>query len=82
MRLNLGSHPCGFSAALSLAWPVLILLDARTWTSGTDTAKFVEHVHKCMQIGVHICCVHEMPAVVGPPRHACDFALMVPPHVP
>jgi len=55
---------------------VLVLLDARTWTSGADTAKFVEHIHKAMRIGVHICCVHELPAVVGPPRHACDFALM------
>jgi hypothetical protein len=59
---------------------VLILLDDRTWTSGDDTAKFVEHIHVAMRIGVHICCVHEFPAVVGPPRHACDFEMMVPLH--
>jgi hypothetical protein len=26
----------------------------------------------------HLLRVHECPAVVGPPRHACEFALMVP----
>jgi len=55
---------------------MLVLLDKRTWTSGADTAKFVEHIHTAMRIGVHITCVHEFPAVVGLPRHACDFALM------
>jgi hypothetical protein len=58
---------------------VIVLLDERTWTSGADTAMFVEHVHMAMRIGVHMSCVHEFPAVVGPPRHACDFARMVPP---
>jgi hypothetical protein len=61
---------------LPLAWPVLVVLDERTWTSGADTAKFVKHIHMAMRIGVHITCVHELPAVVGPSRHACDFALM------
>jgi hypothetical protein len=61
---------------------VLILLDERTWTSGAVTAKFVEHIHRAMRFGVHICCVHESPAVVGPPRHACEFALMVRPQMP
>jgi len=55
---------------------MLVLLDERTWTSGADTGKFVEHVHMAMRVGVHIFCVHEFPSVVGPPRHACDFALM------
>jgi len=55
---------------------VLVLLDERTWTSGADTAKFVEHIHMAMRTGVHICCVHEVPAVVGPHRHACDFTMM------
>jgi len=73
------------SAALTFATDVnqlaecdhmLILLDERTWTSGADTAKLVEHIHKAMRIGVHICCVHELPAVVGSRRHACDFVLM------
>jgi len=77
----------GKGAALTLTTDVdelsecdhmLILLDARTWTSGADTAAFVEHVHKAMRIGVHITCVHESPAVVGSPRHACDFSQMVP----
>jgi hypothetical protein len=61
---------------------VLVLLDERTWTSGVDTANFIEHVHTAMRNGVNICCVHELPAVVGPSRHACDFTLMVPPHTP
>jgi len=56
---------------------MLVLLDERTWTSGADTAKFVEHIHSAMRIGVHITCVHELPSVVGPHRHACDFTMMV-----
>jgi len=73
------------SAALSFTTDVdeladcdhmLILLDKRTWTSGADTAQFVEHIHLAMRVGVHISCVHELPAVVGPHRYACDFALM------
>jgi len=73
------------SAALSFTTDVdelaycdhmLVLLDERTWTSGCDTASFIEHIHNAMRTGVHISCVHEFPAVVGPPRHACDFALM------
>jgi len=55
---------------------MLILLDARTWTSGTDTARLTVQIHKAMRLGVHIVCVHEQPAVVGPPRFACDFELM------
>jgi hypothetical protein len=55
---------------------MLILLDERTWTSGADTAKFVEHIHKAMGIGVHICCVHEMPAVVGLPRQVAMRATL------
>jgi len=55
---------------------MLVLLDACTWTSGDDTAKFVEHIHAAMRDGVHINCVHEFPAVVGPSRHECDFGLM------
>ena len=56
---------------------MLVLLDARTWTSGDDTAKFVEHIHQAMSVGVHLNCIHEFPAVVGPPRHECEFGLMV-----
>jgi len=55
---------------------MLVLLDERTWTSGADTAKFVAHILMAMRTGVHICCVHEVPAVVGPHRHACDFTMM------
>jgi hypothetical protein len=62
--------------------PVLILLDERTWTSGVDTATFVEQIHKAMRIGVHLICAHEFPSVVGPPRHACDFSQMVPSRMP
>ena len=29
-----------------------------------------------MRLGVRIYCIHEFPSVVGPQRHACDFALM------
>ena len=65
---------------------MLVMLDDRTWTSGETTVAFVEHIHEAMRLGVHINCVHEFPAVVGPPRHACDFALMfgddwTPPHL-
>jgi len=55
---------------------MLVLLDERTWTSGDDTAQLVEHIHQAMRLGVHINCVHEFPAVVGPPRHECEFGLM------
>ena len=55
---------------------MLVLLDSRTWTSGEDTAKFVEHIHEAMRLGVHLNCVHEFPSVVGPPRHECEFGLM------
>jgi len=55
---------------------MLVLLDERTWTSGEDTANFVEHIHEAMRLGVHLNCVHEFPAVVGPPRHECEFGLM------
>jgi len=65
---------------------MLVLLDARTWTSGNDTAQFVEHIHTAMRLGVHLNCVHEFPAVVGPPRFECEFGLMfgedwTPPHL-
>ena len=55
---------------------MLVLLDERTWTSGETTAKLVEHIHEAMRKGVHLNCVHEFPAVVGPPRHECDFGRM------
>jgi len=55
---------------------MLVLLDERTWTSGEDTAKLVEHIHQAMRVGVHLNCVHEFPAVVGPPRHECEFGRM------
>jgi hypothetical protein len=42
---------CSCLTRLSLAWPVLVVLDERTWTSGADTAKFVEHIHIAMKIG-------------------------------
>ena len=29
-----------------------------------------------MRAGVHVNCIHEFPAVVGPPRHECEFGLM------
>jgi len=54
---------------------MLVLLDTRTFTSGEDTAKFVEHIHQAMRAGVHVNCIHEFPAVVGPPRHECEFGL-------
>ena len=55
---------------------MLVLLDERTWTSGEDTARLVEHIHKAMELGVHLICAHEFPSVVGPPRHQCEFARM------
>ena len=54
---------------------MLVLLDERTFTSGDDTAKLVEHIHEAMRIGAHMNCIHEFPSVVGPPRHECDFGL-------
>jgi len=65
---------------------MVVLLDQRTWTSGDDTAKFVEHIHEAMRIGVHLNCIHEFPAVVGPRRFECEFGLMfnddwTPPHL-
>jgi len=65
---------------------MLVLLDERTWTSGDTTAKLVEHIHEAMRLGVHLNCAHEFPAVVGPPRHECEFGLMfgdewTPPHL-
>jgi len=54
---------------------MLALLDDRTFTSGDDTAKFVEHLHEAMRKGVHINCIHEFPSVVGPPRQECEFGL-------
>ena len=54
---------------------MLVLLDERTFTSGEDTAKFVEHIHEAMRKGVHVNCIHEFPSVVGPPRHECEFGL-------
>jgi len=55
---------------------MLVLLDSRTWTSGKDTAKFVEHIHEAMRVGVHLNCIHEFPSVVGPSRYECEFGLM------
>ena len=60
---------------LALCDHMLVLLDDRTFTSGEDTAKFVEHIHKAMRAGVHVNCIHEFPSVVGPPRHECEFGL-------
>jgi len=54
---------------------MLVLLDDRTFTSGEDTAQFVEHIHDAMRTGVHLNCIHEFPSVVGPPRHECEFGL-------
>lgn len=54
---------------------MLVLLDTRTFTSGGDTAKLIEHIHDAMRAGVHINCIHEFPAVVGPRRHECEFGL-------
>jgi hypothetical protein len=56
---------------------MLVLLDARTWTSGKDSTQFVEHIHEAYSLGVHLVCIHERPSVVGAPRHACEFAQMV-----
>lgn len=55
---------------------MLILLDDRTWTSGKTTAALIEHIHAAMRKGVHLCCVHEFPSLVGAPRHECEFHLM------
>ena len=60
---------------LALCDHMLVLLDARTFTSGGHTAALVEHIHAAMRTGVHVNCIHEFPSVVGPPRHACDFGL-------
>jgi hypothetical protein len=61
---------------LALCDHMLVLLDERTWTSGEDTAKFVDDIHAAMRAGVHLNCIHEFPSVVGPPRHECEFGLM------
>ena len=63
-------------AKLAACDHMLVLLDERTWKSGEDTAKLVEHIHEAMRLGVHVNCVHEFPSVVGPPRHECEFGLM------
>jgi len=55
---------------------MLVLLDDRTWTSGETTQQLIEHIYAAMRLGVHLCCVHEFPSVVGPARHECEFALM------
>ena len=51
---------------------MLLLLDARTWTSGEDTASFVEHIHEATRTGVHNVCDHEYPSVAGPERIASE----------
>ena len=61
---------------LSACDHMLVLLDDRTWTSGETTQQFIEHIYTAMGLGVHICCIHEFPSLVGPPRHECEFALM------
>jgi hypothetical protein len=66
-------------AQLSTCEHMLVLLDARTWTSGQDTAQLVEHIHCAMRAGVHMICAHEFPSVVGPSRHECEFDKMVSP---
>jgi len=55
---------------------MLVLLDDRTWTSGETTKQLIEDIYAAMRLGVHLCCVHEFPSLVGPPRHECEFALM------
>ena len=73
------SAPLTFTTALAdlpSCDHMLVLLDERTWTSGEDTAAFVEHIHEAMRVGVHLNCVHEFPSVVGPSRHECEFGLM------
>jgi len=65
---------------------MLVLLDDRTWKSGETTDRFVADMERAMRLGVHMQCTHEFPSVVGPPRHACEFALMfnddwTPPHL-
>jgi hypothetical protein len=62
---------------LTACYRMLVLLDERTWTSGEDTAKLVDHIHSAMRIGVPIVCAHEFPSVVGQPRHECEFDQMV-----
>ena len=63
-------------AKLAACDHMLVVLDARTWTSGEDTAKLVDDIHAAMSLGVHILCIHEFPSVVGPPRYECEFGLM------
>jgi len=55
---------------------MLVLLDDRTWTSGETTKQLIEDIYAAMRLGVHLCCVHEFPSLVGKPRHECEFALM------
>jgi len=50
---------------------MLVLLDARTWTSEEKTPKLVEEIESAMAEGIQLLCVHECPSVVGPSRHAC-----------
>ena len=67
----------GEVAELQACNMMLLLLDERTWPSGEDTAQLVAHVHRAIQKGVPILCVHEFPSVVGPARYACEFSRMV-----
>ena len=63
---------------------MLVLLDARTWTSGKDTFHLGEHIEAALRSGVHLCCVHEFPSLLGSPRHASAFLLIkdaTPPHL-
>jgi len=55
---------------------MLVLLDARTWTSGEDSFQLGLHVEEAFRSGVHLCCAHEAPSLLGPPRSASEFSLI------
>jgi hypothetical protein len=52
---------------------MLVLLDARTWTSGEDTFQLGSHVEEALRSGVHLCCAHEAPSLLGTQRFASEF---------
>ena len=74
-----GKQPLLFTsdfAQLRTCTHMLVLLDARTWTSEEDSFQLGLHVEEAFRSGVHLCCAHEAPSLLGPPRSASEFSLI------
>ena len=60
---------------------MLVLLDARTWTSREETKRLGEQIEEAFRLGIPICCAHELPSLLsslmGPPRHPLEFRLVI-----